>query len=308
MSARSRIVTIALTLMLTACGTGAPSATGSLDMLGAIVARGTLIGYAELDYPPQSIAVEGAERLEGSRCAADQLTAAEVTGYDIEVTKLVARALGVEPCFRHVPFTTVTSGSWGGLLDIAFASASINADRMERFWMTQPYYAVPNLWFVATGSAYETASDLDGRRIGACAGCSHELFLRAELSIPGVDVELTVADPQIVTYDVESSGLEAVADGDLDAFLAAEPVGLSLIEEGQGLRPLPEVAFVYYPSGLVDKQTSLASASFIARVNEIIRSAHADGTLLALSERWFGTDYVRLAAAFDLDAIGQELP
>lgn len=45
----------------------------------------------------------------------------------------------------------------------------------------------------------------------------------------------------------------------------------------------------------------------MARVNEIIQSAHADGTLLAMSEDWFGTDYTAAAAEYDIDALGQEI-
>ena len=41
---------------------------------------------------------------------------------------------------------------------------------------------------------------------------------------------------------------------------------------------------------------------------EIINARHADGTLKALSEEWFGVDYASEASAFDLNSIGQELP
>ncbi len=46
---------------------GAPSTAPSAgdptkDQLAHILARGTLVGYAELDYPPQSIKVDGATR------------------------------------------------------------------------------------------------------------------------------------------------------------------------------------------------------------------------------------------------------
>ena len=60
------------------------------------------------------------------------------------------------------------------------------------------------------------------------------------------------------------------------------------------------------PSGFVDKGSSL-SRSFADRVNEIIRGAHADGTLKALSTKWFGSDYTTQAGAFDLSVLGQEV-
>jgi polar amino acid transport system substrate-binding protein len=278
------------------------------DKLDEVLARGTLLGYAELDYPPQSIRVDGGQRPADTRCASDQLTEPEVTGFDIETTKLVARELGVEACFVHQPISTVTAAGWADVLDIAYASASINADRMQRLWMTQPYYAVPNVYFVATDAPFQRPEDLNGLRIGACAGCSHELFLRGELAIPGVELRLTIDDLAIVTYETEGPGLRAVARGELDAFLAAEPVGQALIEEGLAIRALETPAFTYYPTGLVDRSSSFDVGSFVEHVNEIIAAAHADGTLRDLSEQWFGTDYASAAGAFDLTSIGQQLP
>ena len=60
-----------------------------------------------------------------------------------------------------------------------------------------------------------------------------------------------------------------------------------------------------YPSGFVDKSSGLDEKAFVARVDEIIQKAHADGTLKAMSLQWFGTDYTTPAGAFDLTKLGQ---
>jgi len=39
------------------------------DKLAQVIARGTLVGYAELDYPPQSIRVEGGIRAASTKCS-----------------------------------------------------------------------------------------------------------------------------------------------------------------------------------------------------------------------------------------------
>jgi polar amino acid transport system substrate-binding protein len=285
----------------------AASATGdpSSDKLAQILARGTLVLSTDPEYPPQSYPVQGAVRPPDTKCTADQMTGDEMTGYDAETGKLVAEALGVEPCFVVPQWTQITSGNWGDRWDISYGSGSINEERMEFLWMTQPYYAVPNVYFVHEDSKFETPDDLAGKRIGACASCSHEFYLRGELEIPGVDIVVNVEDPEVAVVRGEADGLEAVAKGKMDAFLAALPVGQALIDDGLPLRPLDEIAFTYYPSGFVDKGSGLDSAAFVDRVNEIIRSAQADGTLGALSEEFFGTDYATAASEFDLDAIGQ---
>jgi polar amino acid transport system substrate-binding protein len=288
----------------------APAAQGAdpaSDKLAQVLARGTLVGYHEFDYPPQSMEVKGAKRPADTKCAENELTASEVTGFDNETTKLVARGLGVEACFATPSWTAVTAGNWGDRWDIAYGSGSINADRMQRLYMTQPYYAVPNYYFVAADSATRHASDLDGKRIGACASCSHELYLKGELEIPGIDIDVNVDAPKLVSYETEQPGLAATAKGKIDAFLAAEPVGRAQIERGVKLRRLPELAFTYYPSGFVDKSSGLASRAFADKVNEIIGAAQADGTLLALSRKFFGRDYIAPAAGYDIDGIDQEV-
>jgi len=301
----------------TACGlddasketTGAATqrADPATDKLAQVQARGTLVGYHEADYPPQSMDVKGEIRAADTKCAETQLTANQVTGFDSETTKLVAEGLGVEACFATPTWTEVTSGNWGDRWDIAYGSGSINADRMQRLYMTQPYYAVPNYYFVAVDSPARHAADLDGKRIGACASCSHELYLNGELQIPGIDIEVNVDDPKLVTFETERPGLIATAKGKIDAFLAAEPVGRARIRERVALRRLPEVAFTYYPSGFVDKSSGLDSKAFIAKVNEIVRRAQADATLERLSRNFFGRDYIAAAVKYDIDAIDQDV-
>jgi polar amino acid transport system substrate-binding protein len=285
-----------------------PSADPATDKLAEILSRGTLVGYAELDYPPQSIRVDGATRATTTKCLPNQITAPEVTGFDIETTKLVAKALGVEACFVQPTFAEVTAGNWGDRLDIAYASGAINATRMEHLWMTQPYYYIPQRFIVPARSAAKALSDLDGKTIGTCTSCTVESYLQGTLKIPGVDLVQKVKDPKLAGYETEGPGIDDLVSGKIDAFLAAEPVGLQAVKDGKPLRLLDEPAFSMYPSGFVDKGDGRSDKAFVDRVNEIIRAAHADGTLKALSMHWFETDYTTVAGKFDLGLLKQEVP
>ena len=303
---------LAAALFVVACGgtassPTAPTADPSKDKLAQIVARGTLVGYAELDYPPQSIRVDGATRASPTKCLPNELTSAEVTGFDIETTKLVAKALGVEACFVSPTFTEVTAGSWSDRMDIAYASGAINAKRMETLYMTQPYYYIPQRFIVAQDSPAQVPADLDGKTIGTCTSCTVEAYLQGTLKIPGVYLVQKVTNPKLAGYETEFSAVDDLVSGKIDAFLAAEPIGLEWIKEGKAVRLLDETAFSMYPSGFVDKGSGLSDAAFVMRVNEIIAAAHADGTLKALSMQWFNTDYTTIAGQFDLNVIGQQV-
>jgi len=302
-------IALCLGLALAGCGGSDDSSGGdpATDKLAQIVARGTIIGFFEPDYAPQSLAVEGAARPTDTKCNDAQLTGAEVTGYDIEMTKLLAEALGVEPCFVSPPWTEVTSGNWGDRWDIAYGSGAITADRMERLFMTRPYYATANRYFVQKDSAFQRPSDLDGKKIGVCVSCSQEAYLKGELELPGTEVVVDVKSPEIVVFEVEGPGFAALEKGTVDAFLAGDPVGQGIIDDGAAVRPLEAVAFSEYLSGFVDRSSGLEAAAFVAKVDEVVQELLDDGTLKTLSLEWFKTDYATPAADFDLDDLGQDI-
>src|SRR5215216_4071007 len=307
-----RIVAAMVVLVLAAAGCGSDEdggesaavgestqrATGdpSTDKLAQVLARGRLVLFTDLKYPPQSFGVKGGERPADTKCAANEITAPQVSGYDAETGKLVAKALGVEPCFVTPSWTEVTAGNWGDRWDLAYGSGAIEYSRMEVLYVTQPYYSTPANFFVPKSSSAETPSDLAGQKIGACAGCTMEKYLRGTLELPGPRIEQLVERPRIVTFDTEVPGLAATAKGKIAAFLCSEPVGAEAIAKGAALRMLGTPAYYSYKTGYVDQESGLAAGAFVARVNEIVAALHADGTLKRLSIKYFGKDYATQAA------------
>jgi polar amino acid transport system substrate-binding protein len=278
----------------------------STDKLAQILARGTLILSTDPAYPPQSYLVKGAKRLAHTKCAANQMTANQMAGYDADTGKLVAERLGVEPCFVTPTWSEIISGHWNDQWDISYGSGAINSDRASRLYFTQPYYAAPQMFFVAAGSKFEKPADLNGKTIGVCAGCTHELYLKRTLTIPGVKVVFKVKNVKIAIFDVENPGLQAVADGKLAAFLCAAPEGDGAIHNGLKLRAIKEPAFFMYPTGFVDRYSAYDVKAFVAKVNSTVQGLHADGSLKRLSRKdFFGADYATKAGEFNLAVIHQ---
>lgn len=301
----------ALALIVAACSGQAPQAPSldpTTDKLAQVRERGTLVLWTDLAYAPQSFAVEGATRLADTDCAPNQLTDPEVSGYDAETGKRVAGALGVEPCFIATPFDTMIAGSWGDRYDVAWASGALTVDRMERLYVTQPYYSTVASFFVRDDSTVTAPSALTGKEIGACAGCTHELYLRRTLELPGVEMEWLVDDPKIVTFNTEVPGLEAVVDGEIDAFLCSATVGRAAIAKGAPLRELEKAAYYTQKTGYVDRDLTLDPGAFLDAIDTAITNLHTDGSLKALSLEFFDADYASPAGAFDLSAIGQSVP
>ena len=231
-----------------------------------------------------------------------------MTGYDAETGKLVAAALGVEPCFVTPPFSEVIAGGWGDRWDVAWASGALTAARMKDLYVTQPYYSTPASFFVRADSTITDASQLAGKQIGACSGCTHELFLKRQLELPGETLTFVPDNPKIVTFEAEPAGLKALADGKLDAFLCSSPVGEGEIKNGLALKELPAAAFYTQKTGYVDRHLTLAPAAFLDAIDGAISDLHASGKLKALSQQFFGADFATAAATFDLSSVGQTVP
>ena len=275
------------------------------DKLAQVKARGTLVLWTDPDYAPQSMKVDGATRAADTKCQPNEMTGPEMTGYDAETGKLVAAALGVEPCFVVTPFDAMIAGSWGDRYDVAWGSGAITTDRMKRLYATQPYYSTPASFFVKDDSAVTKPTELSGKKIGVCSGCTHHSYLDRTLELPGAKIDFVVDKPEIVTFNSEIPGLEATAAGKLDAFLCSEPVGLGQIAKGQKLNELATAAYFTYKTGYVDRDLTLAPGPFLAAVDKAVQDLHASGKLKELSLKFFEHDYATEAATFDLASLDQ---
>ncbi len=279
------------------------------DLLADILARGRLVISNSADYPPQSEAVPGASRAAGTRCQPAERTISEVRGFDVDVAAEIARRLGVEPCFVMPTWTQVIGGSWADRWDIHIGSAAVTPERLKVLYFTQPYYTTPAVFFVhQSNTTFSKAGDLSGKRIGVCAGCTYEAYLKGTLALPGEKIDFLVKDAVVVGYELENPALEDLALGDgvrLDAALTGAPLGLSLMRQGLPIRPLGDPVFIEYLAAVVDKKSSKDPVSLVQKVSDIVRQMHADGTLRQLSQQYYAQDLTTAASQFDLAALGQ---
>jgi polar amino acid transport system substrate-binding protein len=278
-------------------------------LLSAIKARGTLRISTDPAYPPQSELVENAARPAGTKCSADERTAPELAGFDIEVAVEIAKRMGVEPCFVTPDWTLITGGSWADRWDISVGSMTITPERMEPLYFSQPYYTTPAAFFVHKDNAtFKTIADLSGKQVGVCSGCTYEFYLDGSLKIPGEKIDYAVKDPEIKGYDTDTSALQDLALGDgvrLDAVMTALPTGQGVIKDGLPLKQMADPAYFEYLAAAIDKKHSKDPISFVKQVTELIQQMHTDGTLKQLSEKHYGLDLATAAGKFDVTQLGQ---
>ena len=295
-------LTVALILIISACQ---QSQTSSPDKLTEVQERGTLVVAIDPAYPPQSEIRPNATRASETLCTLGQFTAGELGGFDVEVATEIAKRLDIEACFVTPNWLQIARGNWQGKWDISVGSMAITPERMETLAFTQPYYATQATFFVhIDNTSYSNPSDLSGKRVGTCSGCTYQFYLEGTLDLPGQKIEFIVENPEIIEYTTEATALQDLAWGDgfrLDAALIASPTGKRAISNGLPVKQLGDPVYTEYLAAAVDKSGN--STSFVDKVSEIIQGMHNDGTLKNLSLQFYEEDLTTKAAEFDIAVI-----
>jgi polar amino acid transport system substrate-binding protein len=285
--AKGRLAVLAALTLVLAFGVSACGGDdgGGDDLLAAIEEEGVLTVSTDPAYPPQSELNEETNEYEG---------------FDIDVATEIANRLGVEVAWEAPAWETIISGSWAGRWDISVGSMTITPERADVVLFTPPYYYTPaSIAVHEDNSTISIPSDLDGMRVGVCGGCTYDLYLQGALEIAqdpsgdAVAIQSEITDPQIRTYDTDSTAIQDLALGDgqrLDAVISALPTLQQAIENGAPIKVVGEPVYFEPLSVAVDRSSELDPQSLVDRISEIIEEMHDDGTLAQLSQEWYGAD------------------
>ncbi len=261
-----------------ASGDGVCATTeASGDLLADICDRGEIVVSTDPAYPPQSSLDE---------------TTGEYVGFDIDVATEIAERLGVEITWETPSWDILTAGSWNDRWDMSVGSMTPTNDRQQVLDFTDPYYYTPAVALVHEDntSVQDLSSDLDGKKIGVCSGCSYESYLDQTLAIDGYTFDFLIDDAQISGYDTDTTALQDLALGDgsrLDAAMTSVTTAQGFIDSEKPVKIVGDPLF-YEPLGVAfDKSSELDGASLVEAVNQIVADMHGDGTLTGLSEEWY---------------------
>lgn len=259
---------------------GLPAAGQAGEVLDRVMATKTLTGAYSPGYPPVAYYDDKNE----------------MVGFDVDVGREIARRLGVELKTVTPSWEMQVAGNWGARWDIAVGSMTPTKERAKVLDFPGIYYYTPASFAVHRDNAtIQSVADLNGRTIGACGACTYEDYLRGTLVM---DAEGTppfaflVKPGEIRVYDSDDTVFADLKLGDgvrLDAALTNLPTLHQAIQNGLPFRIVGDPVFYEPLAVAVDK----GDPEFTAKVAEIIRAMHEDGTLSALSVKWFGVDLTK---------------
>lgn len=254
----------------------APQADG---LLAQILDTGVLRVSTDPAYPPQS--------------SYDEATG-EWQGFDIDVANEIANRMGVTTEWETPSWDVITAGNWNDRWDVSVGSMSITDERAQVLDFSVPYYYTPAAVAVGADSDITSIDQLSGKTVGVCGACTYEYYLNRSLKIPGFDFQFLVPeDIDIVTYDTDSTAIQDLQLGRVDAVVSAQPTIEEAIKKGKKIKLVGDPVFLEPLAVAADKSSSLPVDSLVTELNRIIKEMHEDGTLSELSMKWYGTDITK---------------
>nr|WP_153316505.1 transporter substrate-binding domain-containing protein [Sinorhizobium medicae] len=248
------------------------------ETLDRVMGKKAMVVATNSGWPPQSF-------LDDSN---------ELVGFDIDVSKEIAKRLGVEVSFETPDWATLTGGRWQGRYDLGVGSVTPTKARAQVIDFVGIYYFSPYVYVLHKDSQAKSVGDLNGKKIGVETATTSEDFIRRRLEIdaPGLPpIEYKIEPGEVRTYADSMLPFDDLRIGDgtrLDAVIAPEQTALNAIKNGYPLRVLEgEYAFREPLVVIAEK----VDPDWTKKVGAVIEEMKTDGTLAALTTKWYGKDY-----------------
>jgi len=206
----------------------------------------------------------------------------QLTGYDVEVCRLVEKTLGVPMTFERLDWKGILPGLQTGRFDLVCSNVNITDERKQVFDYSVPYSRAAVVPLVRKGvDGVKSFKDLAGRNVGAISGGN-------DGEIPAREIEKQFgAFKSFKGYPGYAEMFADMRAGRIDVIIAPD------LAAGDYLKKFPgEASFAGEPFQVryVGIPLQKGSADLKSVVDETIRKARTDGTLDRLAQQFFGIE------------------
>ena len=204
--------------------------------------------------------------------------AGQPVGFDVDLARAIAARWGVTVTFEALGFDGLVDAVYTGRLQGALSALPYQSERTQDVAFSDPYFeAGLALALPMTNSALQSPDDLAGRRVAVEWGSEGDVQARA--------LRRRFTDLTLLPQDTPQAALLAVAEGQADAALVDRISALQFMAGDTRLRLASQV-IVSDPYSVVLPRKS---ARLRREVNAALAALRADGTLDALTARWFSS-------------------
>lgn len=203
-------------------------------------------------------------------------------GFEIDAWNEIGSRLGYTVEFSVSDFTGLLGMLDSGKIDSIGYGVAINADRQEKYLFSDPYLYSDYSVVTVDDSTHNTIEDFIGEKIGVVMGGEGERKLKELCEAETLDIEIT-------GYENTSSMDADVQLGRIAARLAPKiQTSANIAKNDLNLKITDIVIYTEtdaYPFPKEEKYEAL-----VEQVNATLKEMRDDGTLSALSEKWFNLD------------------
>ncbi len=251
---------VAMSLLLTACGAGAPA-----NHLEAIKQAKVIKVGTSADYPPfESVDANGNK-----------------VGFDVDLMTEIANRLDVKLEWVDMPFDSLIAAVQEGKIDASISAFNYTEERDKTIDFTDAYYTSEDAFTVADGFAGTIAKpeDVAGFKVGVQTGTTQDGWLTDTLVADGA-----LPEENLFRYDRVDQAMLDLKNGRIEIMMSDYIPAQALAKQLGGLN------IVYHgvlSSGPVNIVIPNADKELQQAINEIIRQLQDEGFMDKLAVKYF---------------------
>jgi len=201
----------------------------------------------------------------------------QTVGFDVDLVNLVAENLGVQQKIFDTPFDGIESGESlnTGQCDVVAAAMTITPERQAVMDFSAGYFDADQALLVKKGSGIDSLDKLRGKKLGVQLGTTGEDYANENKDKYGYEV---------VQFEDLALEQTAVKTGQVDAGINDNGVHYAFVTTN----PDVEVTTEFETGEQYGVAVRKGNGALLAKVDEVINAAKADGRYDAIYQKWFG--------------------
>ena len=234
------------------------------NSLEELKARGVFVLGLDASFPPLGFTDEDGN----------------IVGYDIDLAKEVTKRLGVEFKAQPIDWDAKEMELATGKIDCIWNGFTMTPEREEALSFTKAYLSNDQVLIVKADSGVTTLADMAGKKVGLQNGSSAQAAVES-------NKEFAASLKEQVYYKENLTALNDLIIGGVDGVVMDSVV--AAYDIAQSNKPLVIVSEVLskesYGVGFRKGDVKLRD-----EVQKILEEMANDGTVAAISTKWFGSD------------------
>lgn len=200
----------------------------------------------------------------------------QIQGFDVDLANALCKELAANCTFTNQAFDSLIPGLKFRRFDAVISGMDITPDRQKQVTFTQPYYDNSAQFIAQKGKVADIAA-LNGKRVGAQNGTTHQKFLSEK------HPEITV-----VPYDSYQNAILDLKNGRLEAVFGDTAVVNEWLKDNDALATLGDKVTDtnYFGTGL-GIAVRQNNDELVGKLDGALNKLKQDGTYQTIYQKWF---------------------